>query len=746
MKLQRKSNKQIITLNDSLILGAGGEARVYELPDDDKLVAKVYHKPTDERARKLSVMFENPPDDPMIKHGHVSIAWPLDLLSQLDGNRQIVGFLMPRVTNMLPVIDFYNPRTRRQKCPLFNYFYLHRTAYNLASAIRAIHERGYVIGDINESNVLVADTALVTLIDTDSFQVPDPKNRVVYRCPVGKPDFTPPEIQGKNFADIERSYEHDLFGMAVIIFQLLMEGMHPFAGIFKGEGDPPTYEERISSGHFLYSRWIKRRVPYNPMPAAPSFKILSPSLRKLFVKCFVKGHRKPQKRPTACEWQLALEKAENALYTCSINEQHRYGKHLRKCPWCERTQMLDGRDPFPSALSVQKPLSSASALSKSKSHVQKSFRLRNGKKANNLSELVTIIDSKWEDGKYHLYQGDIANWLKSIGKKEIARKAQKIVSSESDKDIGLEKFLQSLGNDSPTNPELEVNRTELNFGKVDIEQVQKGKYVKKIKIINVSRGHLYGTIKSSESWLDLDINEFSNNSVTVKARTVSPGSKANIIIASNGGTVTIPVTINPIYKWFKTVLITSLIGIIAAPSFRLSAALALWVINKDIWSWLSNSYLDLKKLLVSWYNIENILNQKFIIVSAVLTVPLTLAILSGWLWRIIRRKLDIKTSLFMTVFVWFTVVFIVMLLILPLFLVIAWCIDFAIQPSFNFISDISIYGWSISGLLIASAIGLLKWLKKKQKPLMYPVVIASLIAVFFLFRLVGIIISAMSTF
>lgn len=99
-----------------------------------------------------------------------------------------------------------------------------------------------------------------------------------------------------------------------------MEGMHPFAGIFKGEGDPPTYEERISSGHFLYRRWWKRRVPYSPMPTAPSFKLLPSVLRKLFVQCFVKGHRKPKARPSSRKWKLALEKAESALVRCPVND------------------------------------------------------------------------------------------------------------------------------------------------------------------------------------------------------------------------------------------------------------------------------------------------------------------------------------------------------------------------------------------------------------------------------------------
>jgi len=32
---------------------------------------------------------------------------------------------------------------------------------------------------------------------------------------------------------------------------------------------------------------------------------------------------------------------------CGANELHKYGGHLAACPWCERKQLLGGRDPFP---------------------------------------------------------------------------------------------------------------------------------------------------------------------------------------------------------------------------------------------------------------------------------------------------------------------------------------------------------------------------------------------------------------
>ena len=217
--------------------------------------------------------------------------------------------------------------------------------------MRALHERKYVIGDLNESNVLVAETALVTVVDTDSFQVWDAANRKLYRCRVGKPECTPPEMQGKTFGDVDRNVQHDLFGLGVMLFQLLMEGTHPFAGTYIGHGEPPPYEARIAAGHFAYA--TGRKVPYKPKVTAPPFEMLYPSLQHMFVRCFEDGHFNPKARPDTQAWQWALEEAENTLVSCWFNDQHVYSGHLQECPWCKRAQLLGGRDPFPSIESVR---------------------------------------------------------------------------------------------------------------------------------------------------------------------------------------------------------------------------------------------------------------------------------------------------------------------------------------------------------------------------------------------------------
>jgi serine/threonine protein kinase len=336
----RLSTGKPITLEAQL--GGGGEGKIYAVAEAPDLVAKVYHpdKVAPDRGLKLRVMYENPPDVSHLKYD--PIAWPVDLLKS-PKTSQIVGFLMRRVTQMRSLHEVYNPKTRREQLPFFDYYGLHRTARNLAAAVGILHAKGYVIGDVNESNILVSDRALIALVDTDSFQVRDQQRQVTYRCPVGKPEFTPAELQGERFDTIDRSPEHDLFGLGVLLFQLLMEGTHPFDGVYLNAGEPPPKETRIAAGHFPYNL----HAPYRPKPLAPSIAILHPELQRLFWQCFVGGHINPKLRPDPLTWIHALRVAEAEFVSCAVNSQHRYGRHLKTCPWCDRMAQLGGRDPFP---------------------------------------------------------------------------------------------------------------------------------------------------------------------------------------------------------------------------------------------------------------------------------------------------------------------------------------------------------------------------------------------------------------
>jgi hypothetical protein len=342
-KIKFFTSNQFFTLGKKL--GEGGEGTVFCVDENSSLIVKLYHDATKFPLHKLKAMIANPPHDTMQNQGHNSICWPIDLV-ELNGH--LTGYVMPLAgganKKCFPLNTIYSVKSRCKVLPDFTFKDLLLTASNVALVVHAIHESGYVIGDVNESNFLVTDEALVSIVDTDSFQVIS-QNGKVNRCPVGKPEFTPPELQGVRFSEVDRSPLHDRFGLSVLIFMILMGGIHPFESMYKGNGAPPSRNEKIKKGYFSYSG---KYAEFQPLSLLP-FSILSIELQKLFLDCFDTGHTDLNYRPSAWTWYSKLcEASEDAnLLTCHINSQHIYPKHLFTCPWCSYKNS-NKIDPFPS--------------------------------------------------------------------------------------------------------------------------------------------------------------------------------------------------------------------------------------------------------------------------------------------------------------------------------------------------------------------------------------------------------------
>ena len=115
---------------------------------------------------------------------------------------------MPRVdkANTITVGEFFTPSVRQQKLREMNVpsdsRHIQNTTWkiirNLSQTAAKVHEQGHLIGDINERNIVPSGLALglvepqhgdVSIIDCDSFQIRDVKNRVIYRCKVGRPEY-----------------------------------------------------------------------------------------------------------------------------------------------------------------------------------------------------------------------------------------------------------------------------------------------------------------------------------------------------------------------------------------------------------------------------------------------------------------------------------------------------------------------------------------------------------------------------
>ncbi len=315
-------------------LGAGGEGAVFEIAGDAARVAKIYHRPPDEeKATKLRLMADMGAAAPELLD---FAAWPGATLARSPGG-PVVGFVMPRRSGAKEIHHLYGPAHRRVDFPQADYSFLVHAARNCAAALEALHERRIVVGDVNQGNFLVSRQATVGLIDCDSFQV-EAGGRL-FRCPVGVGHFTPPELQGVRFADVDRTADHDAFGLAVLTFHLLFLGRHPFAGRWLGDG------RGAGHGHLTLERAIhEHRFAYGPSAAAARmappphalpFESVPAEIRTLFERAFLRGSEAPGARPRPAQWRMVLDAFRQTLGSCFIETAHKVPAHVELCPWCE---------------------------------------------------------------------------------------------------------------------------------------------------------------------------------------------------------------------------------------------------------------------------------------------------------------------------------------------------------------------------------------------------------------------------
>lgn len=301
-------------------IGSGGEGTIFVCPSDRTMVAKIYHEPiTDEKAEKLRWMAENK-DEQLLKVA----AWVVEVL--LDApNGKVVGFLMPNV-RAKEIHELYSLKSRRIHFPDATWNFLVHAAANLARAFYNLHKNDHIMGDINHGNCVVLADGTVKLIDCDSFSINDGTRR--HPCEVGVATHLAPELQGMNLRGVKREKKHDNFGLAVIIFQLLFLGRHPFAGNFIGNEDKSLedciHERRFAYGEDAHTRWVKQP------PGTLSLSAMPPRIALMLERAFL-----TEDRPEPREWIEALEDLKQNLKQCAIHPGHHFYQNLASCPWCE---------------------------------------------------------------------------------------------------------------------------------------------------------------------------------------------------------------------------------------------------------------------------------------------------------------------------------------------------------------------------------------------------------------------------
>ncbi|QKJ49978.1 DNA-binding protein [Proteus columbae] len=326
-------NGKIYQIGD--LIKSGGAGSVSHINNAPFQVSKVYHDKIDKAyyLKKITAMQKLEPalkpvsvnDTPIIQ-----LAWPQARL--YNSQKQFVGFVMPEldVKNTIELEYILQERQAKAHGLPTGMGAKVSLAYNLCSLIDALHQQGHRIIDMKPLNLRFYKSSLyMSLLDCDGFSIQGDNTRF----PAGQftVEYLAPEFQAKQTVPESQEEWQDRFALAVIIFQLLNFGIHPFSGRPKNDTVPTDIPRRIAGRFYGYG--IKAHNLITPNVAS-GHKQLPDKLRTLFDKAF---SGTPSQRPSAKTWTTALyeyaqpEKQQLVICQKDKNHQHFAGKACAAC-------------------------------------------------------------------------------------------------------------------------------------------------------------------------------------------------------------------------------------------------------------------------------------------------------------------------------------------------------------------------------------------------------------------------------
>jgi hypothetical protein len=308
------------------MLGEGASGKVYAIAGAPGTAAKLYH--TTEEARryetKIEAMLNNPPVLPPAAHDgadYPQIAWPQAKLHDPAGN--FIGFLMPEVdfARSASLVNLLQKSSRRLEGISEYYGYRVLVARNLASIFAELHRAGHHMIDLKPANLrFYPAMSWMAVVDADGFSIAGANGRIAANQL--SDEYIAPESWNRKPAEL--GLAQDLFALAAIIFQLLNNGVHPFAGTAAGSA-ATDLQARIREGLYPYA--IEPRPGVTPSKASVH-RMFRRATRAMFDAAFLTA-----RRPAAAEWRDHLDLLLAQLTPCSS----RPGEHMHfgaGCGFC----------------------------------------------------------------------------------------------------------------------------------------------------------------------------------------------------------------------------------------------------------------------------------------------------------------------------------------------------------------------------------------------------------------------------
>ncbi len=310
------------------LLGEGAAGKVYAIEGAPGSAAKLYHGEAEAKRHeaKIDAMIANPPDLPPATHQRISypqISWPQAKLYDRSG--RFVGFMMPEIdfARSTSLVNLLQKSSRRIEKLSDYYGYRVLVARNLASVFAELHRAGHHMIDMKPANLrFYPQVCWMAVVDTDGFAIQGKNGRIP--ADVMSDEYIAPESWKR--PPQELGEQQDLFALAVIIFQLLNNGVHPFAGSAGGSAQATDLQARILEGLYPYA--LQPRADLAPS-AASIHRMFRRGTRVMFDCAFAGGGR----RPSAEEWRDHIDGLMDQLTPCGAKP----GEHVHfgaGCGFC----------------------------------------------------------------------------------------------------------------------------------------------------------------------------------------------------------------------------------------------------------------------------------------------------------------------------------------------------------------------------------------------------------------------------
>lgn len=396
------------------ILNQGGAAgKIYENQNNQKTVAKIYHEKnkSSTNRQKLEAMLHNTPVLPKNELNgieYIQSAWPIAILEDEQGF--CVGYLMPRIDTSLAVsLDHLIQKSIREKLKLpEKYSYRVLAAYNLTTIVAAMHKCKHYIIDLKPSNLFVYKSTFgVVLFDCDGFSILGEHGR--YPAEYVSDEYICPECENKPCSEMDE--DQDRFALAVTIFKLLNNGIHPFSGTpKKPDDDMLSVQERIFGYHYAYGLWPDSYQYPHPYSIHEYF---DKKTLEMFERAFVKG----KERPSAKEWLDHLTYLLKNLKQCKKNPNHAYftSKGCGMCIVEEKFAEKIKKIRKEKAVPLQVRGMDVSSIDVEKTKKQKEIQTQKIIKMRKLSVLFAALYFLFFASFYHIFN-PLKQYITSLGK------------------------------------------------------------------------------------------------------------------------------------------------------------------------------------------------------------------------------------------------------------------------------------------------------------------------------------------